>query len=493
MLKVENKYFIHLAELSSFIFYLVLIQWNQRFLKFFLVLAMLFSWFWYPTLMMYGKPDVSFVAGLFYTDSLEASSYIKSIPISIYIQLSLLTLLTIILLLIKYRTFESGMYNRLLIVLLLIQPLVFFLNKSTKTSNEMGISSVSLIKIPIYVTELIRDVNFQQEQILKSSKLPNRWKILNKNSTKLYPYFVLVIGESVRKDLMHCYGFKVKNTPFISNSPHIQFQHFLAMGTHTMTSLSQTIVHSSNFPTFELSDNIVNLSKKAGYYTYWLSNQGFIGVYDSPISIIASASNYYYKSTGADYSKAKEDDALLPVFKKCIQNNTKKPQFIALHLLGSHPSPCDRTNGKFDQYYLSQDASCYVQSIKNTDALLRELYQTLLAKGKPFRLVYLSDHGLKLTNQHTFVHGKNEKQSFEVPFLIWGHDITQSNYISAYRNGRDFLPLFTQMNNISTKEFKNYFNVLSEYNNDSIAKIVLDVDNHPIQYNTLLNNPLPGY
>src|SRR5690606_41999695 len=54
------------------------------------------------------------------------------------------------------------------------------------------------------------------------------------------------------------------------------------------SSLTRTLALSDSFPKFELNNNIVNLANTIGYKTYWLSNQGQIGVHESPITIMRS-------------------------------------------------------------------------------------------------------------------------------------------------------------------------------------------------------------
>ena len=54
------------------------------------IFSLFVTFFIYPTLKVYGEPTFSYIASILYTDSAEAISYIKILPISIFIMLSAL-------------------------------------------------------------------------------------------------------------------------------------------------------------------------------------------------------------------------------------------------------------------------------------------------------------------------------------------------------------------------------------------------------------------
>lgn len=71
-----------------------------------------------------------------------------------------------------------------------------------------------------------------------------------------------------------------------------------------------------------------------------------------------------------------------------------QPQLIVLHLMGSHPQACDRTDGKYADFVQSKETSCYLYTMTQTDDLLSKLYDQLRNTGDSFSVVYFSDHGL---------------------------------------------------------------------------------------------------
>lgn len=79
---------------------------------------------------------------------------------------------------------------------------------------------------------------------------------------------------------------------------------------------------------------------------------------------------------------------------RVLATERTQPQLIVLHLMGSHPQACDRTQGKYETFVQSKETSCYLYTMTQTDDLLRQLYEQLRNSGNSFSMVYFSDHGL---------------------------------------------------------------------------------------------------
>src|SRR5690606_37786121 len=212
------------------------------------------------------------------------------------------------------------------------------------------------------------------------------------------------------------------------------------------SSLTRTLALSDSFPKFELNNNIVNLANTIGYKTYWLSNQGQIGVHESPITIMAKQADFSLFLNKGNSDNARNDFQLLDTFEEKLNEMTKKPKLIVLHLIGSHPYSCDRTNGEYNQFFMSKDFSCYIESIHNTDKLLEKIYKSLQKKDQSFKMIYFSDHGLRITDDLSLSHGRRQKQAYEVPFVIWTNELEKKVEINANRMANDFLHLFSELN-----------------------------------------------
>lgn len=486
-----------LSAFSTFALYLLLIQWNQKVFKGVLVVSFLLSIVYYTVLQTYGRFNFNFIASVFYTNSNESWSYFKEIPGKVYINLSIALLFVIIFLRFHFEKIKSKYFTYGLMIYLLIPPLIAASMK--KVEKPIGKEELPyfgenfhlpIVKIPLFISHLASEVMEVNQKIKAEASLPDDWEITNPNEIKRKKNFVIVIGESLRKDVVQAYGFPDDNSPFLVNSNNIQLDNYLSMGSHTVNSLMRTLVRSDDFPNYKMSNNIVNLAKKAGYVTHWISNQGYLGIHDSPISMIAGASNHHFKNSGGDYADAPSDLSLLPVVKPLLRQG-KEDQFIVVHTIGSHPSVCDITNGKYATFISSKDISCYSESVRILDHLLKEIYQELQATGESFQLLYFSDHGLMLTSDNRLVHAENIKQAYEVPFFIWGNEIKEKSKISAMRNGRGLIQLFCELNQIQTSNLQYNYRFLSEEKADYPVNEVMGGSDKIVDYQKMKSQPLP--
>lgn len=173
------------------------------------------------------------------------------------------------------------------------------------------------------------------------------------------------------------------------------FMDYIAASGSTQKSLGLTLNRVvDNKPQYQ--DNFVTLANRAGFQTWWFSNQGQIGEYDTAIASIAKRADeaHFLKNGDFEADKNTRDDALLTMTAQVLATERTQPQLIVLHLMGSHPRACDRTQGKYATFVQSKETSCYLYTMTQTDDLLRQLYTQLRHSGDSFSLVYFSDHGL---------------------------------------------------------------------------------------------------
>ena len=91
---------------------------------------------------------------------------------------------------------------------------------------------------------------------------------------------IIVLGESMRRDYMHCYGYPLPNTPhqdsLAKTGDLVLFTDAVSSAAWTTSSISESMTFYSRegkekewykYPTLPL------ILSKAGYYTYWVSNQ----------------------------------------------------------------------------------------------------------------------------------------------------------------------------------------------------------------------------
>ncbi|UKA26088.1 hypothetical protein IHC93_04330 [Photobacterium damselae subsp. damselae] len=98
---------------------------------------------------------------------------------------------------------------------------------------------------------------------------------------------------------------------FISNA--------ISPATNTRESVPR-ILSLNNYEKINENLNLIDLANKTGLKTYWFSNQGFMGKFDTPISKIAKRSQHVIFHNKGDYQSAGSDDRLLEDLKRTIIN-----------------------------------------------------------------------------------------------------------------------------------------------------------------------------
>ena len=218
----------------------------------------------------------------------------------------------------------------------------------------------------------------------------------------------------------------------------------------------------------QFQDNFVTLANRAGFQTWWFSNQGQIGEYDTAIASIAKRADevQFLKNGDFEANKNTQDEQLLKLTAQVLATRRTQPQLIVLHLMGSHPQACDRTKGKYAVFVQSKETSCYLYTMTQTDTLLSNLYTQLQNSGETFSMTYFSDHGLAFKERGKEVqylaHDDKYQQNFQVPFMVISSDDKAHKIIKARRSANDFLSFFSQWTGISAQEITPRYRFISE-------------------------------
>ena len=310
-----------------------------------------------------------------------------------------------------------------------------------------------------------QEVIDEQQRMAELSKIKDSWNVVAVSPR--YHTYVVVIGESVRRDAVGAFGGHWNNSPFASAVNGYLFTDYIAASGSTQKSLGLTLNRVvDGKPQYQ--DNFVTLANRAGFQTWWFSNQGQIGEYDTAIASIAKRADevQFLKSGDFEADKNTRDEALLKMTAQVLETERTQPQLIVLHLMGSHPQACDRTQGKYQEFVQSKETSCYLYTVTQTDELLKQLYGQLQNSGQSFSLVYFSDHGLAFKERGKEVqylaHDDGFQQNFQVPFIVLSSDDKAHRVIKARRSANDFLSFFSQWTGIKTKEIASRYKFISE-------------------------------
>ena len=151
------------------------------------------------------------------------------------------------------------------------------------------------------------------------------------------------------------------------------------------------------------SISIIDVARKAGYKTYWFSNQGRYGEYDSAITLVAKTADVSeWTDDSFDFSEL-EDEILLKFFERVDPN---EKNFIVFHLMGSHIYYNSRYPRRFKKWVTSDGtgmmlaAPSYANTILYTDFVLSRIFDYAKANLNLQTMIYFSDHGEDLETSH---------------------------------------------------------------------------------------------
>ena len=252
---------------------------------------------------------------------------------------------------------------------------------------------------------------------------------------------VVIIGESLRRDYMHCYGYPLENTPkldsLIADGSVVAYSDVISPATMTAESLTKVLTYLSlgskggwyDYPA------LPNVLSRSGYDTYWMSNQEVTGTYVQPINTIARMSQavrYLKMKTGnADYNPIEAkglDMEVLPYLRKSDPRSSKSfVQFV--HLMGSHFA-YERRYPKSYARFSSRDIKAkgdkvqiadYVNSVYYNDDVVASIVKHY--QDEKTLLFYFSDHGETLFDgiggDGGRGHGRSERSNVEIPFMVY--------------------------------------------------------------------------
>ena len=198
---------------------------------------------------------------------------------------------------------------------------------------------------------------------------------------------------------------------------------------------------------FAYADNLISLAKAAGFGTYWISNQGSVGEWDTPIAKIASLCDHKVFTKKGDYSSMNiYDSALLPVLQRFLAEKSTRPRLFVVHIMGSHTYFPERLEHTIHYDYYNRNFSAYLQTIEQTDVFLQSVYKLLEAQHLPFSMLYFADHGLMTKDRSssffaTLTHGDTHpnKAVYRIPFALLNSDDSEHKVIKVNKSAFHFL------------------------------------------------------
>lgn len=464
-------------------FLLVTAACRKWFFLLLITLLCVMSSIYAPISFLYGPPNINILISMMESNPAETFEFFSVIPTRLYLY-SLLIIVLSVFLILHCSLLNSGRNKITFLLFLIIFLYSPILSVANNKEIDFDFTPVKFIKKIHHSAMLV-----QQEK--------DRLKALMNVKTTFAPTsvsdeidtYILVIGESVRRDFMGAYGFSINNTPFMSLANVIIFNNYISAASSTQTSLSTSFTAHG-----KPQDNIIRLAQGQNLETWWISNQGSYGNDDSQVSIIGKQTDHPVFIKKGEYDSTHHDDReLLPYIKSALQASSKK-KLIVIHLMGSHPNFCSRTNNKYDQFYVNESLSCYGQSIKNTDTLLSDITLEANREHKKWTMLYFADHGLSFIdkddkNSATFIHGDKTKQNFSVPLFITAYNSTLRIVKKQTYSAMDFLSLYLYWTNSSEASIQQQCNPLTRDDCNNTNVQVLDFSHQRKSFSELIDEP----
>jgi glucan phosphoethanolaminetransferase (alkaline phosphatase superfamily) len=257
---------------------------------------------------------------------------------------------------------------------------------------------------------------------------------------------VLVVGESARRGSWSVYGYSRPTTPYLNSlkarGEAIFFQDVMADANLTQNAVPiiLTGIPPGRILNANISGNLFDLAREAGYSTAWLVNQ------DIEITMLAGVSVDPLETPPDPrpslFGRVLQDATLLPVYRREI-GRTGTARFIGLHVMGSHWEYYKRYPSTFERFGNADGLGAasimfnnlavekalvgtYDNSVLYTDWFLGQIIDEARKLAVPATVTFVPDHGEDLAefDGGSAGHGDPSYQpsQFKIPAFIWANE-----------------------------------------------------------------------
>lgn len=274
------------------------------------------------------------------------------------------------------------------------------------------------------------------------------------------PNVVFVLGESSTRNNWHLYGYPRSTTPHLDElskqGSAIVYSDVVGSQPATVSALSILLTDVELECPSEGHWTLAEVYRRAGYQCVLISQQTRE---EDTSSTLARIFNGCEKRVHVrtQYGKTVFDEAIIPLVKRELEQNTSVPKVIFVHLAGMH-YPVHNANPPEDNYFsdtvesevlhgLDERArdriNRYDNAIRYEDKVLGGLIATLNSHSRPTCLFFSSDHGESPRAQDW--RNYSDLDVYELPVFFWFSDGYRSRFtdtVEAIRKARA-LPLQT--------------------------------------------------
>ena len=339
--------------------------------------------------------------------------------------------------------------------------------------------SQSVYFINFYNTFISYKIRIKKEHIGITNRQKMPYEVRSTVSDSIPQTLVVVIGESLTRSHMQIYGYGRPTTPLLSakGDSISVYKDVVSPQVHTIPVIRSVFSLADNCNTsyFIEKPSLFELFNRAGYDTYFISNQAFGGRMGTSYDVLLNLAQYKYDLS----SENKHDEVVLDNLTKALETKYNKNRLIVIHLIGNHmaykfryPPQFAKFDNKKDHFIeqkeyidnMVEDAiDQYDNSVLYNDYVVNKIMNLLIEKGgNKTAMIYFSDHAEELFDYRKFAGHAYEKLSpymCEVPFILWTsndfmHQRTdlEINTSRSYSTG-DFL---YSISNLAGIEYQDY-------------------------------------
>lgn len=307
---------------------------------------------------------------------------------------------------------------------------------------------IPVVRVGLSLDTAVQNMRAFEEISTKAAVEPE----LVRNDSSI-PYVIFILGESTNRHRLHLYGYPLENTPNLddlnSKGELAVFKEVIAPQGATAAVLRElfTFADAENTDTWYKYNNLIDIMKKAGYRTSWLSNQESSGIWGSVGEFYSKRSDVsrYTQLRESHEESGRLDEELFPLIYEVLASaeGSGQKQFMVVHLMGAHSLyylrfPYLFTKFRADdipapQNVLSEEKRTEIAQYENAIYYNDFIVSSIIGmfRDKEALVIYLPDHGEAVYDQgyrSGHVEENPTQEMLEVPLVIWGSPSFRQKY-----------------------------------------------------------------
>jgi heptose-I-phosphate ethanolaminephosphotransferase len=296
-----------------------------------------------------------------------------------------------------------------------------------------------IFSFPHIVYSAVKEYKVTRELFLAATedKFGGKFTNVSHESVSEIETYVLVIGESTTRHHMGLYEYQRRTNPLLNKLKDelIIYNDVISPHTHTITSLGKSLTLSSyENPNAKYDGSLIQMFNRAGFETYWISNQNPVGIYETNTTLLASncKKQVYLNTSNEASSSISYDEKVLEPFENALKQDFEK-KLIVIHLMGAHLNYGKRYPKEFE--YFGNDPKTifnhkkafetinqYDNAVLYNDFIVSQIIEATSALEIKSTVLYFSDHGedvYETINTSCHTETKGTKPMYDIPFILW--------------------------------------------------------------------------